>query len=80
MHEFELAEQSAELLPQREATGLVDVTNAVGVNVGVAVSIGGDAAAILDQTSKNFGVLNKHAITADTSINGIRFIGKIIIN
>ena len=49
MHEFELAEQSAELLPQREATGLVDVTNAVGVNVGVAVSIGGDAAAILDQ-------------------------------
>ena len=45
MHEFELAEQSAELLPQREATGLVDDTNAVGVNVGVAVSIGGDAAA-----------------------------------
>ena len=48
MHEFELAEQSAELLPQREATGLVDVTNAVGVNGGVAGSIGGDAAAILD--------------------------------
>ncbi|GAA3364453.1 MULTISPECIES: hypothetical protein [Saccharopolyspora] len=49
MNELELAGQSAELLPRREATSLVDVTTVVPVNVGVAVSLGGDAAAIVGQ-------------------------------
>ena len=32
------------------------------------------------ETSRNPGVLNKHATTADTSINGIKSIGNTIIN
>ena len=49
MDHFELAAEPAELLPRREATSLVDVTTVVPVNVGVAVSLGGDAAAIVGQ-------------------------------
>ena len=32
------------------------------------------------EASKNLGVLNRQAIIADTNINGIRFIGNMIIN
>ncbi len=49
-HELDLCDQSAELLPAREALGLVNLSNVGAVNTAVAVNIGGgETSATADQ-------------------------------